>query len=170
MIKSKVKQGNIEDAVSDYNAIYQANQNNSKGLHALINKLCLENMVQGDNSSGSTNYQVHKMNILSLITGENIKTYNFANNNTPKQFRLLQNYPNPFNPATTINFTLPTPQNVSLDIFNSAGEKVATIVNESLQAGYHSINFNASKLSSGIYFYSIKAGDFVAVRKMILLK
>ncbi|MBK6681779.1 MAG: T9SS type A sorting domain-containing protein [Ignavibacteriales bacterium] len=55
-------------------------------------------------------------------------------------------------------------------LFNSAGEKVATIVNESLQAGYHSINFNASKLSSGVYFYSIKAGDFVAVRKMILLK
>ncbi|MCC6637434.1 MAG: T9SS type A sorting domain-containing protein, partial [Ignavibacteriaceae bacterium] len=101
-------------------------------------------------------------------------TFNYSNiievSLNPYEFSLSQNYPNPFNPATTINFTLPTPQNVSLDIFNSAGEKVATIVNESLQAGYHSINFNASKLSSGIYFYSIKAGDFVAVRKMILLK
>lgn len=101
-------------------------------------------------------------------------TFNYSNiievSLNPYEFSLSQNYPNPFNPATTINFTLPTPQNVSLDIFNSAGEKVATIVNESLQAGYHSINFNASKLSSGVYFYSIKAGDFVAVRKMILLK
>lgn len=88
----------------------------------------------------------------------------------PVEFSLSQNYPNPFNPSTTINFTLPAASQVTLDVFNVAGEKVATLVNGQMVQGFHSVNFDASKLSSGIYLYTIKAGSFTATRKMILMK
>lgn len=169
VIKSKVKQGNVEDAVNDYNAIYQANQNNSKGLHALINKLCLENMVQGDNSSNSTNYQDHKMNILSLITGENIKTNNFSINNTPKQFRLLQNYPNPFNPVTTIKYEIPKDVNVSIKIYDILGREVFSF-NEYKLAGSYEVQFDGTNFASGMYFYKLEADGFVDTKKMVILK
>ena len=143
VIKSKVKQGNIEGAANDYNAIYQANQNNSKGLHALLNKLCLLNMVQGDNfSSGNNNYENHKINILSLITGENIRINNLTNNNTPKQFRLLQNYPNPFNPVTNIKYELPRDVNVSIKIYDILGKEVFSH-NEYKKAGSYEVYLTA---------------------------
>ena len=169
VIKSKVKQGNIEDAVSDYNAIYQANQNNSKGLHALLNKYCLESMVQGDNSSGNTNYENHKINILSLITGENIKTNNLSNNNTPKQFRLLQNYPNPFNPVTNIKYEIPKDVNVSIKIYDLLGKEVFSY-NEYKKAGSYEVQFDGTNLASGMYFYQITAGNFTDTKKMVLLR
>lgn len=176
VIKSKVKQGNVEDAVNDYNAIYQSNQYNSKGLHALINKLCLENMVQGDNSSGSTDYQDHKMNILSLITGENIKSSSLSNNNTPKQFRLLQNYPNPFNPVTNIKYEIPRDVNVSIKIYDILGREVFSF-NEYKKAGSYEVQFDGSNFASGMYFYKMVVGEntnngviFTDTKKMVLLK
>ncbi len=89
---------------------------------------------------------------------------------TPKDYSLLQNYPNPFNPSTIIEFSLPGNSIVTLKIYNSLGEEVAELVNGELQAGYHSVNFNASNISSGIYFYRISAGSFVQTKKMILIK
>jgi len=169
VIKSKVKQGNIEEAANDYNAIYQANQNNSKGLHALLNKYCLENMVQGDNSSGSTNYQDHKMNILSLITGENIKTNIFSNINSPKQFRLLQNYPNPFNPVTNIKFEIPKDLNVSIKIYDIVGREVFSF-NEYKKAGSYEVQFDGTNFASGMYFYMLEADGFSDTKKMVLIK
>lgn len=167
--KSKVKQGNIQEAANDYNAIYQSNQNNSKGLHALLNKYCLENMVQGDNSSGSTNYQNHKIDILSLITGENIRSSSFVNNNTPKQFRLLQNYPNPFNPVTTIKFEIPKDVNVSIKIYDILGREVFNF-NEFKLAGSYEVQFDGSNFASGMYFYKLETGGFTDTKKMVLLK
>ena len=83
---------------------------------------------------------------------------------------LMQNYPNPFNPSTIIEFAIPEKTNVSLFVFNSIGEKVAELVNQEMDAGYHTVNFNASNLSSGIYFYRISTNDFSKTRKMIMLK
>ncbi len=83
---------------------------------------------------------------------------------------LSQNYPNPFNPSTKIKFAIPKESNVDLSIYNVVGELVVTLVNEHLNAGYHEYEFNASKLSSGIYIYRIKADDFVETKKMVLLK
>ncbi len=88
----------------------------------------------------------------------------------PDEFVLGQNYPNPFNPATTIVFELPVAVNVGLKIFDISGREVKTIVNEFKQAGYYSVTFRADDLASGIYFYRIAAGEFVAVRRMILIK
>jgi len=88
----------------------------------------------------------------------------------PTKFELSQNYPNPFNPTTAIKFSLAKESKVSLKVFNNLGEQVAELVNGNKSAGNYRINFNASNLASGIYYYRLEAGDFVQTRKMILLK
>jgi hypothetical protein len=85
-------------------------------------------------------------------------------------YELMQNYPNPFNPSTTIKFQLPIPGFVSLKVYDILGRETATLINENKIAGFYEVNFDASKLSSGIYFYHLKANDFVSSKKMILLK
>jgi hypothetical protein len=95
-----------------------------------------------------------------------------------EEFELLQNYPNPFNPNTTINFALPHSCDVTIKLYDILGNKVSTLVSEYKKAGYYSVEFNASNLPSGIYFYKIEAVDpstssglsFVEVKKMVLLK
>ena len=88
----------------------------------------------------------------------------------PKDFALYQNYPNPFNPTTTIKFALPVTANLSLNVYNTLGEKVAEIFNGELEEGYHEMMFNASGLSSGIYFYKIESENYTATKKLMLLK
>lgn len=88
----------------------------------------------------------------------------------PTAFALDQNYPNPFNPSTTIEFALPKDAHVSLDIYNVIGQRVATLVDEVRQAGYHSVKFDAGKLASGLYIYRIAAGEVTMVKKMMLTK
>ena len=88
----------------------------------------------------------------------------------PEAYALNQNYPNPFNPSTTISFSLPHAAQVSLKVFDILGQEVATLVNGSLTAGSHEVQFNASGLASGIYFYKIASGDFSQVMKMVLTK
>jgi len=84
--------------------------------------------------------------------------------------RLFQNYPNPFNPETKISFELFEIEFVSIEIFNSLGEKVSTLMNKTFQAGIHEISFDASLLASGIYFYRLSTKNFVTNKKMILLR
>ncbi len=88
----------------------------------------------------------------------------------PTKFLLEQNYPNPFNPSTLIKYSIPTDGFVSLDIFNLLGQKVATLVNENMKAGRYEVNFDASGLSTGLYIYTLKSGNFISTKKMILLK
>lgn len=90
--------------------------------------------------------------------------------NIPQKFNLEQNYPNPFNPSTTIKFSIPNEEFVSLKVFNSLGEEVAELLNEEKLAGNYSVSFDASQLSSGVYFYKISAGSFTEIKKMILIK
>ena len=88
----------------------------------------------------------------------------------PKDYALYQNYPNPFNPSTTIKFAVPVKTRLRLTIYNSIGEKVKELFNGELDAGYHEMNFNASGLASGIYFYRLESDKFVQTKKLILLK
>ncbi len=88
----------------------------------------------------------------------------------PEQFALYQNYPNPFNAATSISFSIPRRQKVTLSIYNMLGQKMVTLVDEILPAGFHSVRWKAEGMPSGFYFYQIKAGDYQATRKMILLR
>jgi hypothetical protein len=89
---------------------------------------------------------------------------------TPSAYALEQNFPNPFNPSTKINFSVPVEGFVTLDVYNSIGQKITTLVNETKTAGTYVVNFDASDLTSGIYFYKISSGNFTETKKMILLK
>ena len=88
----------------------------------------------------------------------------------PTEFSLGQSYPNPFNPSTNIRYGLPRSAFVTLEVFSTLGQRVATLINQQQEAGYHEVTFNASRLSSGAYFYTITAGDYHASRKLVLLK
>jgi hypothetical protein len=96
-------------------------------------------------------------------TGENT-------NSLPVRYELSQNYPNPFNPVTKINFSIQKQGFVTLKVYDMLGREVAALVNEFKQAGYYSMDFNASGLSSGIYFYKLQANDFTDIKKMVLIK
>ncbi len=91
-------------------------------------------------------------------------------NNAPAVFAVAQNTPNPFNPTTTINFSIPEAGNVSVDVYNVAGQKIDTVASEFMGAGSHSVTWNASGISAGVYFYTVKAGSFSKTMKMTLLK
>jgi tetratricopeptide (TPR) repeat protein len=91
-------------------------------------------------------------------------------NSLPVRYELSQNYPNPFNPVTKINFAIQKQGLVTLKVYDMLGREVASLVNEFKQAGYYSLDFNASGLSSGIYFYRLQANDFTDIKKMVLIK
>jgi hypothetical protein len=93
----------------------------------------------------------------------------------PSDYSLSQNYPNPFNPITEISFSLPGACDVTLEIFNISGQKVATLINSRMEAGNHTIQWDSrenggASVASGIYLYRLKAGKFVNTKKMTLLK
>jgi hypothetical protein len=88
----------------------------------------------------------------------------------PKDFALYQNYPNPFNPFTTIKFALPVKASVEIAVYNSLGEKITDLFSGELDSGFHEVEFNATNLSSGIYFYRMASEEFVSVKKMIIIK
>ena len=101
-----------------------------------------------------------------IVTSISDKT----NLNVPDGFRLEQNYPNPFNPTTRINYQLPVSASVTLKVFDVLGREVNTLVNKYQSAGHYSVQFNASNLPSGVYFYELKAGKYYNTRKLLLLK
>jgi hypothetical protein len=88
----------------------------------------------------------------------------------PAAYQLDQNYPNPFNPSTTIRYSIPEAGLVTVKVFNLLGQEVATLVNTQQATGAYEVSFDASQLSSGIYFYSIEVNNFTATKKMILMK
>lgn len=88
----------------------------------------------------------------------------------PTDFALYQNYPNPFNPSTTILYSIPEQSYVSLIVYDLIGNKVAALVEQKQPAGKYEVNFDAGKLPSGIYFYTLQTGKFLQTKKLILLK
>jgi hypothetical protein len=88
----------------------------------------------------------------------------------PASYSLSQNYPNPFNPTTNIKYSITKESQVSLKVFDMIGREVETLVNVNQKAGSYEVNFNASKLASGVYIYRLQAGDFTQSMKMMLIK
>ncbi len=139
--------------------------------------------VNGNGTSTATHsYSYMDRNVASGSHSYRLKQIDFNGNfayhnlngeisvGVPTKYDLSQNYPNPFNPSTSINYEIPFDGKVSLKIFDMSGKEVATLVNEVKTAGYYTYNFNASNLSSGVYFYSLSANNFTATKKMMLLK
>lgn len=88
----------------------------------------------------------------------------------PNDYSLSQNYPNPFNPSTMIEFSLPRSGYVTLKVYNTLGEDVATLVSENLLAGRYTAEWNAANLPSGVYFYRLQAAEFLETKKLVLLR
>jgi hypothetical protein len=95
---------------------------------------------------------------------------NVDDGNNPFHFELSQNYPNPFNPITRIRYQIPEPAFVTIKVYDVLGNEMETVIKEEMTAGKYEIEFDGSKLSSGIYYYRITADDFIQTKKMILLK
>lgn len=91
-------------------------------------------------------------------------------NNAPNKFIVEQNYPNPFNPSTIISYSIPEAGLVSVKVYNLLGQEIATLINQMQSAGNYKVSFNATGLSSGVYFYSVKSDNYSVVKKMILMK
>ncbi len=120
-------------------------------------------------------YAMHLMIETALGLLDSTSTGLNEDESIPQNFFLYQNYPNPFNPTTKIRYSIPSNvkgqmSNVSLKVYDVLGREVATLVNEEKQAGVYEVEFNASQLSSGIYYYQLKTGNFIETKKMILLK
>ncbi|MEJ2613323.1 MAG: T9SS type A sorting domain-containing protein [Ignavibacteriaceae bacterium] len=121
-------------------------------------------------ASNTITFSNNNINNLIILTGEKIATGVSENQTVVKDFQLYQNYPNPFNPSTNIKFELKENSHVTLSVYNIIGQKVAELINSDLSAGIHTAMFNAANLSSGVYFYELKAGSHSSVKKMELLK
>jgi hypothetical protein len=94
----------------------------------------------------------------------------FVSSKLPATFSLAQNYPNPFNPVTTIKFSVPKQSHVKIVVYDLLGREVAALVNELRNPGFYEVPFDAVNYASGVYFYRMEAGDFVDVKKMLLIK
>lgn len=116
---------------------------------------------------GSYTYRLKQMDFDGKFTYSNEVNVEV---HPPLIFALEQNYPNPFNPVTAIKYSIPQYGFVNLSVYNLLGEKVATLINSNQKAGRYELNFDASGLASGVYFYSIEAGSFKSVKKMLLMK
>ena len=93
-----------------------------------------------------------------------------AGGELPRTFDLKQNYPNPFNPSTTIEFSIPRAAHVVLNVFNTLGQKITTLVSDERGPGTYSTRWDAAGVASGVYFYRLEAGSFSQSRKLLLLK
>jgi hypothetical protein len=117
------------------------------------------------NPPGSDNSDVWIIKLKSDIVGMDEDVAE-----APEFYNVSQNYPNPFNPTTKIKYSIPQLSNVVIKVFDILGNEIETLVNDEKPAGIYEITWNAEKFPSGVYFYQIKAGNFIQTKKMILLK
>ena len=108
--------------------------------------------------------------VISGITYGNLLVSVGEENELPDKFALLQNYPNPFNPSTKIRYEIPERSFVTIKVYDVLGSEVVKPVNEEKSAGSYDVEFDGSGLTSGVYFYRLKAGDYVETKKMVLIK
>ncbi|MGB5530727.1 MAG: T9SS type A sorting domain-containing protein, partial [Ignavibacteriaceae bacterium] len=107
---------------------------------------------------------LHTINGGATFVGEEV------NDEIPTKFLLSNNYPNPFNPSTKIKYSIPQSSNVIIKVFDILGNEIETLANEEKQTGTYDLTWYSKNLPSGVYFYQLRAGEFVQTRKMLLLK
>jgi len=159
-------------AIPHHNTWYYNGQKLNLGIWSISGFTLTEKASGGDTTTFpssfgiESNYNWAASHYIKQTTGVS----DGAVNQILQKFSLSQNYPNPFNPTTKIKFELPERAITKLTVYDIIGRKVSILVNQELDAGYHEVNFDASKLSSGIYFYRMQAGNFVETKKLILIK
>ena len=126
--------------------------------------------ISGLAISGKTLFAIANGAVCQRPLSEMISAIETSHERIPSSFALKQNYPNPFNPSTIIDYQLPRQAHVMLRVYDVLGREVKTLVDETQSAGLHSATFNASSLSSGVYFYRLRAGTFSETRKLTVLK
>jgi Tol biopolymer transport system component len=163
------------DRSGNYNAYYADSRGEDQGLLQLTNNTNTNGGIDWSpveqtrivfnstmaSGGGHEIFLGYNIQFVGVEDGPAIKPYNYE---------LFQNYPNPFNPSTKIHYGLPEPTHVTLKVYNLLGQDIATLVDERQQTGVYTVEFDGSEFSSGIYFYVIKAGEFVKSRKMTLIK
>ena len=155
----------IERSAVDNNKWIKVGYVRGNGSSGLINNYTFED--KGLNS-GKYLYRLKQIDF-----NGNFEYFNLQNDvvvGVPENFSLKQNYPNPFNPVTKIDFDIPLESRVSLKVYNTEGKEIQNLVNGSLNSGYYSIEFDASSLPSGVYYYRLESGNFVSTKKLMLLK
>ena len=108
--------------------------------------------------------------VLGKVFDSNVESISFGEELVINDYALLPNYPNPFNPSTQISYQLPTNGFVSLKVYDIKGSEVKTLVSKAQPMGKYTVNFDASSLSSGVYFYKLTCGSFAKSMKMLLIK
>ena len=153
---------NVGDAakiISFSSAIYPV-EIRVEGKDLVIRDVATGKLVNSTVKSGSS----------MVITNENVSSVEVSSIAKPIAYELQQNYPNPFNPSTLIRFSIPENIRVRLTIYNQLGEQVAELVNGEMESGYHQITWNASNMSTGVYFCELKTEKFNSVKKLLLMK
>jgi hypothetical protein len=162
---------NTLSPMSDRNTGYRrvinlgnTNHNNSWTINGLDSAQTYYWSVQAiDNCFAASEFAPEHSVLITSVEGETL-------NKLPTEYELNQNYPNPFNPSTTIRYSLVQPELVRIKVYDILGREVKTLVNELKQTGSYEVQFDASGLASGIYFYKLQIGSFVETKKMILLR
>jgi len=128
--------------------------------------------ISGAQTTGQTvKVVVTKQNYYRYEGSVAVGVMGVGNNlNVPKEYSLSQNYPNPFNPVTKIEYALPKNGLVTIKVYDILSREISTLVSEVKPAGYYSVDFDASKLTSGVYFYKLESGSFSNIKRMILIK
>ena len=172
-------ENNTEDDMLAYN-IYRSNDSTSITEEDLVATVLHPATAYNDSSAELGTKYYYGVTAIDTATNEsefsnivNAKLSTDINeifSAVPEKFDLSQNYPNPFNPSTTIKYALPERVHVKITIYNIRGQKVVQLLNEEIDTGYHSILWDGKENKSGIYFYHFQAGDFVSVRKSLMIK
>ena len=172
-----VSKKDYEQAISSFEETVQNNQGTDIALYNEINAYTTALLVDSTGGLGKSNMKyrsqditeyLHNINDLLKTRGKNIEVEN--DKLVPTRYFLYQNYPNPFNPVTTIKYAIPKAVDVELKVFDILGREIKTLVNDTKKPGYYEVQFNAGYFASGVYFYRLKAGEYVKTGKMLLLK
>ncbi len=174
---SLVGQTEYVSAIEEFDAVVQQNQGTEEAMYAEIDALTTALLLAPDSSLGKGSlgkYSVTDIsdytNRVSNLLKQRVGSSNYIKEPIPTEYALYQNYPNPFNPSTTIKYSIIKAGKVKLAVYDILGREVIVLADEVKEPGFYEVNFDASYLSSGVYFYRIVTEDYVNSKKMILLK
>jgi len=145
--------------------LYATNDNGATWKHLGLDSISVRGLVSYGDTTFAYTYADGIYKVRSTVSVNSVAAVTHL-----ASFRLEQNYPNPFNPTTNLRFTIGNAQFVSFKIYDVLGREVSTLIHEKLSPGNHIVSWNASNLSSGVYFYRLQTGNFVETKKMVLMK